>query len=490
MLRKIKIFMVLTLAIVMCATSFQSALAAGPFDGTEDDPARAAIAKVLLVPFGTVVPKATFEFTVTPIEVDDVNYDAAKNNMPRIGDLPGVPGDYSAGTGIFTLNFETGTGKRLLSQYPDENDNSTWVYETADIFEGAAWRNAGIYKYEITETINTYTIEYENTESMKYSIAKYTLDVYVQESTTTPGKFYVSAIAAVITVEDYDGQGEGTKVDPTPGGNDVTKTGYSDMTFTNEYWKHTGSVTEPKDPTDPTTPTDPEYPTDPRVWTLAVSKTTGGTFGNKEQYFDFTMSITAPSLVSHTPPPVYRAFVVEKDPTDPAKYIKVVSEFNYSGTRGLGGSILFTSRGPAVEFSLKDGQQLVFVSTPVGTSYDVTELGFSNYIASVNVSYAAYPNTTASSENTTTNTNLRIPNDPILSALYPNNDELMIKKLYVGEGLGKNLAAFTNTRETSPLTGLNLNNLPFFAMIALAVGALVMFVAIKSRKQKNATPIQ
>jgi len=443
----------------MCFTLITPAFAAGKaITGTEDQPAQAAIAKVLKVPFGTAVPNATFKFFVTALEVDGKDFNITTPNMPILGQ----PVAANPGVGIFELEFGKATNPGEEIKDRDTDGITTWVYETADIFYNAQWKNAGIYKYEIREESNTYTIVDGTKETMTYSGATYTLDVFVSEYTNRPGEFYVSAIAAVITSVDHDGQDEGDKVDPTPGGNTVTMTGYSDMTFTNTYWKHNGG-TDPQDPND---------------WTLAVSKTVDGTYGNKGLYFDFAMKIAAPILVPHVPnAPVYKAYVVEADPNNQGKYIVVTSSDNYAGTIGTDLSISFTSRdNAATMFKLKDSQYLVFINTPVGTYYEVTESASEFYKASVSIIYDG--RTPVNYSNLNLNTALTIPNSSILTELHTD-------RLYVGEA--ENRANFINTRGEITPTGLNLNNLPFIAMIALAIASLVMFVAFRSRKRRSYT---
>jgi len=115
-------------------------------------------------------------------------------------------------------------------------------------------------------------------------------------------------------------------------------------------------------------------------------------------------------------------------------------------------------------FKLKDGQKLVFVDTPVGTSYKVTETGVAGYQAKVDV-------TTNGGAPVTTN-GASIGADVATGATER-----------VGEAA--NGAAFTNTNTGTTPTGLVISDIPFIGLIALAIGAVVAFVVTKSRKSRK-----
>lgn len=184
-----------------------------------------------------------------------------------------------------TIGTETGTGaakvgnKEISFTSADTGATATSVKtvrkESSAFFAGINWTHAGVYVYEVTETANTYTIADAVKEKMDYSLAKYTITVYVKEKTSGTG-FYVDVIADVITFVDNPGQTGGSKVDPTPGGNTETATGFSDMIFTNKYLKNNGG-------------TDPDPDDDS---TFKLSKTVSGSYASKEQYFTFTVKIT------------------------------------------------------------------------------------------------------------------------------------------------------------------------------------------------------
>jgi len=126
-----------------------------------------------------------------------------------------------------------------------------------------------------------------------------------------------------------------------------------------------------------------------------------------------------------------------------------------------GGSYIRISTSGVTNFRLKDGQRLVFVDTPVGTSYTVEETAAIHYIPSLIV---------------TRNGAAGAPIPGTLNTALPSGTQL------VGELA--NGAAFTNTRDFVTPTGLNLNDLPFYGLILLALGSLVTFVVVKVRKRR------
>ncbi|MCL2888910.1 MAG: hypothetical protein FWE65_00635, partial [Eggerthellaceae bacterium] len=231
---------------------------------------------------------------------------------------------------------------------------------------------------------------------------------------------------------------------PTPGGGGGTTYTYSQMIFTNVYWKvNDGTIEDP---------------------TLTLSKTVTGELGNRQLYFNFSLTVNAPSLVYNGTgtAPVYKGYVVE----DVAGVVTVVTSADNGTIDGsdlppLGGYFNFTS-GVAKTINLKHGQRLVFLDNPVGSTYTVSELsptGYEpSYIVTTDGTAAAKVDGTLSTT-LTTGTNL------------------------IGEALNK--TAFTNNRDTITPTGITMNELPFVGLVALALGALIAFIVVKSRKNKR-----
>ena len=461
MFRKINLLLALVLAFVMlCFASMPAAMADegdenGPGNAAETD--KAAITKLLKVPYGTSFPEGGFTFKFL-IELTSEDGEAPKGNAPIIGEKYNDPesGEPVPNTGYVEINLTSG-------DYPTTHGNLNYYYlESQSIFDSTEWPHAGIYEYRITEEPNT--LPPAINAHLTYSKAEYTLYVYLD--TDGEGGYEITHIGAVMTRTDADVEVENaTKVDPTPGSS--SEGPYSEMVFTNEYW----NVTGPDPDTDPGP--DPEFDA-----TLYVSKTVDGFYANAETYFTFDVTITAPDLSGV--PESYKAYIIDgnaelpsyvtaEDMKDPEK--NNVGAGLVSGAPDAYGDYITFASGAPLTLNLKHGERLVFVGTPVGTSYEVTERAVANYAPGVFVMYSSE----ASEHNIVTpNTPLAIPNAEFSSA-----NGLML----VGEG--ENYAAFTNTRDAVTPTGLNLNDLPFIGMIALGLGALIVFVAVKSRSKKH-----
>ena len=421
MLKKSKTILIFALALLICATSFSTAFATNlnnddALVGAEENPVQAAITKNFRLPEATTIPDVSFNFIVTPIAVDGTEFDSAAPNMPTLGAQSEIPG-----VGTFTLSFSSADESRKESV--DDLVNTFSIQkETPNIFAGVTFPHAGVFVYTIREEANTnYAIDDVTNvnEWLSYSPAVYTLTVYVA-NTANGLSTYVYALGTLVTTPN-PGQPGGIKVDPTPGGYDEEYL-FSQIMFINDYVKNQG-------------PLDPE-----EASTLSISKTVTGDFASKDRYFNFSITLTIPSIVPNIPE-FYRAYIVDTDGTVIGEPIEV-------------------SPGVATTFSLKHDQKLVFIDTPVGTSYDIIETGTPYYFPSLSV---------------TTNG---------ATVDYPEREEgadFSSGQQFVGELT--NSADFTNRRDTVTPTGLNLSNLPFIILIVLGLGALTAFVVVKIRKK-------
>ena len=445
-MKKSKLILASLLALALCLGGIVTPLAAGPgldsngaLLGTETNPAQAAINKNLKLPVGTNTPPSTFEFEVKSVSVDGVT--ATPTNMPLIGTQVG-----STATGVVAISF---SGTETATPV---GDVITLQKESTDIFAGKTFPHAGIYVYEITERENTNAAIDANPshEDLTYSQAKYTLTVYVKDKTAPATGTYIYAIGDLKNNNDDGTSGGGVKVDPTPGGNGTNYT-YSQMIFTNVYVKTNG----PDDPDDPD-PTDDS--------TLIVSKTVAGTYGSREIYFNFTVKVTAPSLV--TTPPAYKAYIVEGSRIIGAAEMLASNKVTAAGADSNGNDYIAFTSGTEKTFSLRHNQRLVFINTPVGTSYNAAEDGTPAYKATLDITC----NNTPDTGNT-------------FGAANTLGVGVSVSGKLVGELL--NQAAFTNTRDEVTPTGLNLNDIPFIGLIALALSAIAFYVVYKARKRKG-----
>ena len=437
-------FLALTLAVVMALSVCFSGIVlanneygpVGPII-TEDEanPVQVAITKNLRTPIGTTTPTAEFTFEARKISFDDDDSQDTRNNiMPDLRNL--------------TINFTSANTGDL-----DGDGILNIILETGNILDQVIFPNAGVYIYEIRENnpTNPNIDDNEPYETLKYSDAVYTLRVFVKNSSRNDGTTFVFAVAAIVTTIDNNEQTQGYKVDPTPeGGEDYD---FSQMIFTNEYVK-TNAPVIPDNP-DPITES-----------TLNVTKTVIGDLGNRNLYFNFSMELNIPILVEDIPE-FYKAYIVETTPTgqvvvqgealhqniDPSLVVTVLDGLDFVNI----------STVDSTAFKLKHNQRLVFVDTPVGTSYHVTEAATPNYISGIEVI------TDSITVHTFTNTDANLP---VLSGLR-----------FVGESV--NRADFKNERASVVPTGLSVINLPFMGMIGLAVLALAGFMIIKAKPRKQ-----
>ena len=422
MLRKSKCFLTVLLVLMVCFVGTTSAFATNlngddAITGTEGNPVQAAITKNLRLPEATTIPNVQFNFIVTPIMVDDTAFNPDEPNMPVIGTKTTTPG-----VGTFTISFSSADAERKES-VEDLVNTMSIQKETPNIFEGVTFDHAGIYVYTITEEQNTNSAidDSDNVkEWLSYSPAVYTLTVFV-ENTEDGKSTFIYALGTLITTPN-PGQPQGDKVDPTPG-SDEDDHAFSQMVFINDYVKNHGPI-DPKDAS-----------------VLEISKTVTGDFASRDHYFEFSIILDIPSIVANIPE-FYRAYIVDVD--------------------GTVGNAIEVSTDAITTFDLKHGQRLVFVDTPIGTGYVVTETGAANYFPSLSV---------------TTNGEKVEYREREKGEDFPSGPQL------VGELVNGNSADFTNRRDSVTPTGLNLNDLPFIGLIALCLGALTIFIVVKVRKR-------
>jgi hypothetical protein len=429
--------------------------------GTPTSPADAAITKILKLPAGTTIPSGgiKFSFDIQAVSVDGDTSETARNTMP-------VP---EADVAAVTINesdkaLKTTTSSGGIIAIAKESDS---IY-TTEADEGA-FPHAGIYVYKVTEKANSavFADDLLFTETVSYSLAEYQITLYVDAVDRTvdayknvPYDFYIANIATKITKKDSGDAPEGSdldaKVNPTPGKNtEDIETDYSGLAFTNTFTKTKTPNTE-----------DPEDPTNPANTSLFVSKQVTGSYANESEYFPFAITVTTPTIAGL--PTSYNAYVVEGTGT----VVTPTDETNGTptGTDSSQRSYFTFASGTPKTVSLKHGQRLVFLKTPVGTAYTAVEAAAANYVPSVTV---AYNGGTGNADNGGTATTIN-------GAL---NAALSTQGRLVGEAA--NSAAFTNTRETVMPTGINLGNMPYYVLILLAAAALAAYAAARHRRRRS-----
>ena len=442
----------LALAFIMC---FSTVVWANPplilEDGAlmatdQNNQVQVSITKLLRLPIGTTTPDAVFRFILEPISVNGNDSEDAVRNMPVFGDK-----------GILEIHFSASDTR----PHDPENNIITIDKETGNIFDAITFPHtgqfphAGHFVYRVTEIrkTNDNIDDDEPYQTLSYSTAEYELNIYVANRMPLDGTTYVYGIGAIVIEQDNPGQVEGTKVDPTPDGG--VHFNYSQMTFTNDYVR-TNAPDIPDDP-DPVNES-----------TLVISKTVGGDLGDTTQYFDFELTLKAPVLVEDIPP-FYKAYVVgivdgNEVVIQLPELLNNVMDSSIAIANNTGYDYINVSTTGPTAFKLKHEQRLVFVDTPVGTEYTVTEVDYTYYEQTVVVTTNGIAGETIRQE----------PARPLETGTK-----------FVGEAA--NIAAFTNTRSSVVPTGVNMNDLPFLGLIALPILALAGFIAAKSRRRSYAT---
>jgi len=434
-MKKARILLALTVALAMCLSIAPMALA------TLTDPVtEAAITKLLMVPEGTEYPAMDFYFILTP-----ESYNGSTEAQTVADKVPAITGTGPAGEIVIGFDGAVTAGRSEILEGTVANV-STYYLESDSLFAGVSFPNAGIYEYIIEESGTSHVIVSDIHEAMLLSPAKYLLTVYVREEN---GVTYIYHIGAVRITEE-DGTPGTDKIDPTPGGDQVD-TFYSQMTFINKYVR-TNGADDPDDP-DPEKP-DPEDPDpDPGDSTLNVIKTVTGDLASTILPFEFSLTINVPTLIPSYVLDYYNAYLVDNggiiDPTGTISGAMI-------GTDASGNKYIQVVSGTPVAFELTHGQALVFVNTPVGTTFSSTETAAVGYDTSVTVWRNSVKGMSAVA----------------LSAAG------LVGELY-------NAADYVNAFPDPTPGGLNVNDLPFYGLILLAIGGLVLFIILKTRKNSR-----
>ena len=445
-MKKTRILLALIVVLALCLSLVPLALASG----TPEYYTEAAITKKLLVPVGTEYPAMSFVFSITPESYNESSAPADLLKLPVIGTQVGT-----TGVGEVTIAFD---GERATPRAETFEATigavSTYYLESADIFAGIAFPNAGIYTYIIEEARTNYTIVDPLHEALETSIAKYEVSVMIRED--DDGVPYIFHIGAYRIITE-DGDPGTDKVDPTPGGNQTT-TFYSQMTFENRYVRTNGADDpDDPDPGDPD-PGDPD-PLDPDAGdsTFNLSKVVMGDLGSHSLPFQFSLQIDVPKLIPGYVLGYYKAYLVDSTGVlDPAIIDGLPSTMIDVDTTSNGYSYIKFPDNTAVNIQLTHGQSLVFINTPVGTAFSATETAETGYDTSVTIWNNSVLTSTAAS----------------LTAAG-----------YVGELF--NAAIYVNDAGDVTPGGVNVNDLPFYGLILLAVGGLVLFIVVKARKRNR-----
>ena len=185
---------------------------------------------------------------------------------------------------------------------------------------------------------------------------------------------------------------------------------------------------------------------DPDYTGLIVSKAVAGEMASETTDFTFTATLTSAAFSTRPSDEVYTAAVVNtadgspvlvEYPADSGTYIPLVVNF---------------VPGEPTTFTLRHGQSLRFDYLPVGTGFRVIESNYAPYTPSIELIVDGTPSTV---------------NGPDTGAQN------------IGEDT--NRAAYTNTFNTTPITGLIAENLPFILVGIATIGFFAVVVAGKKR---------
>ncbi|MDR1271710.1 MAG: hypothetical protein LBK04_01775 [Clostridiales Family XIII bacterium] len=423
----------LLLALILALGSFTAVFAAEPPTdppvykppaGTSSSPAAAAITKILRMPVGTDTPAHTYTFTIT-----GGSREGGGTSGPAINNI----------TAAFT-SADTGTAGTGA-----ESDVKTVKKQTANI----TWPNftgTGIYTYTVKESgsISGGTLD-SATEKLTYSLAEYTLKVYVAYDKDS--KAYFVQYAAVSKSKndggtEIGGDWDDGKVNAEPGNGSST---YSALAFTNTYIKTTNNP-------------DPEN--NEATGALYFDEAIDGNMSDPDQAFTVSVTITIPSLVTETS---YKAWLVD------ATSVVTVPGTEYDS--GEGNNYYTFESGTAKAVAIRPGQRLIFANLPVGTSYAASQTAPANYVLNAAVTYGS--NEPVSSENTVSaNTVSTSGSDFDSVAKRVGNSSSAVSNV-----------VFTNKYDISAPTGIAMDNLPYILLILLALTALAAYVAGRLRRK-------
>ena len=445
----VKLISCTVLAVMMTLGIALQAFAAEPYSqgASAADPATAAVTKVFKIPVNTTVPEATFTFSITPA---GVNGGSATEGMPTLGT-----------NGSVTISFTQEQEATFT-----ENGTQYCVAQSADLLanllkDGTPWAaGAGIYKYTVKEDAGKSTITEVDKDAQEfgsYSEAEYEIEIWVEEDAN--GILFPLYIVGYYIEgkpdEHYPATPGDGKLDPTPGGtipgtSDEIGELYSQIIFTNKYWKTSG-------------PTGP----DPDKNALEITKQVTGNNPDFSTHFKFSVMVSTPEVVG-VKGKTYNAYVVDED----GNFVAISDDENPNAADGTSSTpdadyITFTS-GVEKTVYLRHGERLVFFELEVGAEVEV----FETVVNNARVKYSRTFSTTGE---------FIMPVGTEETWGFPRAAEDKGPH-YTVEGVGANVAKFFNNMSGNPPTGISVDNLPFIVLIGAAIAGLVVFVVIKARR--------
>lgn len=353
--------------------------------------------KELDIAEGITTPSATFTFKFVPKEGQNSANVPYEKVTATNGTIPNRTVTYGAGD---TLP----QGKTAITKATD------------DIFAGVTYANAGEYVYTVSEEQTGWTALANNIDTLTFDTKIYEMHVFVKNKSQGTGT-YISNVYFVDTTAGSTTAASAKKAgNAEPGTEGGTKVYKYDL-FKNKYTKKAGKTGD-----SPST-------INPNVNALTITKKVAGGLASKTKNFTFKLTFKAAST----------------DETG-----------TYTGTKGSE-QIQFT-KDVEKEFTLHDGESLVFPDLPAGTKYTLKEEGTSGYTPS-----SAYK------ENGTLKN----------GAAGTQSQAYTVADVLIGEKENNNIV--TNTLPEVTPTGLLIDNLPFIIMIGLG---LLGFILVAKRRRE------
>ena len=213
-----------------------------------------------------------------------------------------------------------------------------------------------------------------------------------------------------------------------------------------------------------------------------ISKEVGGSFGDKNKDFAFTVKLERIWYVNPDN---------EEDSTIPLVTI------GYSGGTSVSGEIvledavasevLHLSDGTSlyiytldkeITFTLKHGDKVTFTNIPVGVTLNVTEDNYFEYGYTTTVNGEAGLEAWYISDRRRPLTEYDEDNGIYIPVLDPDTNEPLYQ-------YGNGSAAFVNTKGGDVETGVILENLPYIIAIAVVIAGAVAFLIIRKRRKAD-----
>ena len=353
--------------------------------------------KELDIAEGITTPTATFTFKFAPKSGQNSANVPYETVTPTNGTIPNRTVTYN---GSDTLP----QGKTAITKATD------------DIFAGVTYENAGEYVYTVSEEQTGWTALANNIDTLTFDTKTYEMHVFVKNKSQGTGT-YISNVYFVDTTAGSTTAASAKKAgNAEPGTEGGTKVYKYDL-FKNKYTKKAGKTGD-----SPST-------INPNANALTITKKVAGELASKTKNFTFKLTFKAAST----------------DETG-----------TYTGTKGSE-QIQFT-KDVEKEFTLHDGESLVFPDLPAGTKYTLKEEGTSGYTPS-----SAYK------ENGTLKN----------GAAGTQSQAYTVADVLIGEKENNNIV--TNTLPEVTPTGLLIDNLPFIIMIGLG---LLGFILVAKRRRE------